>query len=363
MPNSLAVRSRMKPIFFLMMILAAQPFFSQFVFARQGAEESIQITPSDGFILDGKIQLPGSLTDLTVKRVVILLHGSGPQSMDSDLTSVTKDGKQNLFFADLSEALSGAGFAVLRYNKRSYQLNRAAREDRSIIETDGYRRFLNNPLEYFVTDAEAAVHAAEVRFPDADIYMLGHSQGTFVALQVANRLPQIKGVALIGYYASSMETLLFEQIVYRPLPLFEELDANGDDVLDGPELAIDLDSNGKLEKVEFQAGNLSNLVARDLLMGVGKAEAAFPRTADILAAATFKVAFFQGMWDNQTPAYNAKAVELVNRNIWKKDHFSFTYFPNLGHALDARTSYGDLTFDTIDPAALEALVTKLAQVF
>ncbi len=363
------------PVSFCLALFLTSSFVAQ---ARQTVDEPIQITTSDGFVLDGKIR-PAPGIDLSGReKVIILVHGSGPQSMDVDLTSVTKDGKKNLFFVDVSAALSEAGFTVIRYNKRSYQLNRAAREDRSILETENYKYFLANPLKYFVTDAEDVVKFAEQRYPGAEIFLFGHSQGTYVSLQVANRLPQVKGVALVGFYAASLETVLFEQIVYRPLPLFEALDTNHDGVVDGPELAvddpvalslttqmgvIDLDSNGKLEKVEFQAGNLSNMIARDMLAGVGKGEALYPRTSDILAAAAFKVAFFQGLWDNQTPAYNAKAVELVVKNVWRKDNFSFMYFPELGHALDARSSYNDLQFNTIDAEANKQMATHLAAWF
>ena len=346
--------------------------------AFQDTGNDIQVTTSDGFVLDGKVQTSAALTDISPKRVIILLHGSGPQSMDSDLTSVTKGQKKNLFFAEIGESLSKEGFVVIRYNKRSYQLNVAARADRSIIDSDGYKSFLADPLRYFVSDAVDVVTFAEAQFPDAEIYLLGHSQGTFVALQVADQLPQIKGVALIGYYASSTETILFEQTIYRPLPLFEALDLNDDDVIDGPELAvddpvassltaqmaiIDLDSNGKLEKMEFQAGNLSNLIARDFLGGLRTGESSFPRTPDILATASFKVAFFQGLLDNQTPAYNTKAIELVARNVWKNDSISFSYFPGLGHGLDARLNYDDLQYDTIDPAAKAKLASELALLF
>lgn len=55
------------------------------------------------------------------KRVIVLIFGSGHNSLDQDLTSVTRGGKRDLFFRDLGVAISGAGTAVVRYHKRSCQ--------------------------------------------------------------------------------------------------------------------------------------------------------------------------------------------------------------------------------------------------
>ena len=92
-------------------------------------------------------------------------------------------------------------------------------------------------------------------------------------------------------------------------------------------------------------------------------EASAPRSADILRDTTIKVAFFQGLLDNQTPAYNAKSVELVAKQVWRKSNFRFTYFPGLGHALDARDDYEDIKYDTIDPDAKATLVKELTNFF
>jgi hypothetical protein len=189
----------------------------------------------------------------------------------------------------------------------------------------------------------------------------------------------IKGVALIGFAVSSTETLVLEQTVYRPLSLFRRLDTNGDDRLDATELAvddpvaatirpqmpvIDLDADQSLSVMELQAGNLSNLLIRDMGLAVlTRQEATYPRVAEILKDARFQVIFLQGLWDNQTPAYNTKAVELTNRHVWKKDNIHFTYFPQLGHALDHRGSYDDLKFDTIDPEAKRTVAEQLQKLF
>ena len=75
------------------------------------------------------------------------------------------------------------------------------------------------------------------------------------------------------------------------------------------------------------AGNLSNIVL-DLssLREYRLQEAQYPRQGEVLRDAKFKVIFFQGEWDNQTPSYNAKAIDLLNRAVWKKENLNFHYF-------------------------------------
>ena len=41
----------------------------------------------------------------------------------------------------------------------------------------------------------------------------------------------------------------------------------------------------------------------------------------------------------------------------------FTYFPGLGHALDRRSSYDDLLYDTMSPDAKKTLVRQLRELF
>lgn len=343
-----------------------------------GKDVSFKLTCRDGFVLDGKYQLPKDVESATAKRVIILLHGSGPQGMDIDLTSVTKGGKKNLLFKELSETLADAGFAVVRYHKRAYQVRLKIKEDAKFVQSPSFASFQKNFLKYYVDDAHDSVKWCRNQFPKADVFLLGHSQGTYVALQVARQEPSVKGVAMIGFYAVLLETLMYEQTVYRPLRLFRKLDVNRDEKLDKKELAakdpfagalraqmgvIDLDKDGAVSQIELQAAQFSQLLYADQLAALREQESKYPRAAEILKEAKFKVAFFQGLLDNQSPAYHTKAVEMMSRQLWKKSNFRFTYFPKLGHALDPRTSYDDLEFSPIAPEAKKALADQLGTFF
>ncbi len=346
----------------------------------QAAEESFQLTCRDGYKLDGKIQTPTAeqLGD-NPQRVIIFCHGSGQQSMDQDLSSVTRDGKENLFFRDIAESLVNAGFTVIRHHKRSFQVQLQFREDPTIRDDPGVKAFVANPLQFFVNDCLDGVAFAREKYPDAQIYLLGHSVGTYVALQAAQQNDAIAGVALLGFYATSTEYLVFEQHIARPASQFATLDANHDGQLQADELQadsdlakaliaqrelLDLNDDQLISVSEFQAASLSSLFVGGLLKAIDfrKQEEAYPRVTEILQTAEFKAAFFQGLWDNQTPAYNAQAVQLLATNVWQKD-FRFHYFSELGHALDKRSDYADTTYDTIDADALATLTAELDEFF
>jgi pimeloyl-ACP methyl ester carboxylesterase len=338
-------------------------------------DHAFRIECDDGYRLDAVVERP----EADAKgKVIILLHGSGPQSMDVDLTPVTKGGKENLFFRDLSAALVDAGFTVIRYHKRSHQIALSMRSDPAFAQGEVVRATSENPMKWFVDDAKACVRQAKTGFPEAEVFLLGHSQGAYIALQVAHEIPDVKGVALVAFALGSTDLLLFEQTVYRPLGIFDRFDANRDGDLDATELAggdpiamslraqsaiLDLNGDQLISRDEFQAGNLSNLLIRDIAAAVRVQEATYPRLADILRDASFKVVFFQGLWDNQTPAYNAKAVQITATHVWRKQDFRYVYFPGLGHALDVRTAYDDIEYDTMDPAAQTRLVQELVDFF
>lgn len=343
-------------------------------------EVPFQLPCRDGYKLDGKILYPADVEAATAQRVIILNHGSGANSMDEDLTTVTKGGKENLFFRDVAQSLAGAGFTVIRYHKRSYQVQEEFKQNPAIRDEPGVQAFVANPLKYFVDDALDCVKFAHEKCPSARVYLLGHSVGTYVSLQAAQQDESIAGVALIGFYATSTEYLLFEQHIERPARQFTMLDANHDGLLAGEELKadnplaqalaaqlpiMDLDADSQLSLSEFQAASLSSLLMTPLIKAVDfrVQEAAYPRVHEILRDAKFKVAFFQGLWDNQTQAYHAQAIELLAKNAWGQADFHFHFFPKLGHALDLRTDYGDMAYDTVDAAALQALTKELTALF
>ena len=87
---------------------------------------------------------------------------------------------------------------------------------------------MGDPYGFFIKDAKAALAYGKKRFKGASLYFLGHSQGTFVALQAAHKNPDVTGVALWGFYGINIGALTFVQSVYRNLHYFTVLDSNKD---------------------------------------------------------------------------------------------------------------------------------------
>ncbi len=337
-----------------------------------GARAASVLKSFDGYGLEYTIDYPETKD---VSRVVVLIHGSGGHDMDEDLSAASAPGTKNLFFVDVSSALVKNGFAVVRYNKRSYQWKKTAEKDPSFVKSAGFKKFTENPLKYFVEDAASFAKFASGTFPKARVYLLGHSEGTQVALQVADKEPAIAGVALIGFTAQAMDVSLFEQAVYRSLHVFEALDLDGNGALSREELegsdpsaknlkaqlvVIDLNKNGSLERSEFMGANFSNiLLDAPSLPEYRRQEALYKKPAAIIKDAKFGIAFFQGELDNQAPAYNARAIQLINNLAWKKTDLKFHFFDGLGHALDKRSDFYDIVYRQADRQALAEMGSEL----
>ncbi len=114
--------------------------------------------------------------------------------------------------------------------------------------------------------------------------LIGHSEGTWVALQAAKQNDEVSAIGLIGYCGASLETLAQEQIAHRFSEYFRSFDNDGNGLLDHLEMpeslaqqlrVLDLNDDGSLSYDEFQAGNLSNVLASRLRRR-SEAEAASP---------------------------------------------------------------------------------------
>lgn len=349
-------------------------------------ELPVQIKSFDGFTLDGMLALPSGIPATKVTRVIVLIHGSGRSDMNSDLSAVAKDGKTKiLLFKDLSDALTKKGFAVLRFHKRNHQLvvlNKQLRA-RGVKKPPPallkqYRGFVANPLKTFVDDAKAVGAFAQRRFPTAGLYLLGVSEGTYVGLQVLNEMPSVKGVAMIGFFATTLETLVFEQYVYRNMYWFRRSDKNHDGKLDTTELraagprglnmlrqisAFDLNKNGALDDTEYRAASLFDWYKFPRIASYTIQTAKYPTVMQILKKTTAQIAFFQGLYDNQTPAYHAHSVQVLAKYLWKKQNFRFQFFPKLGHILHPQPRYDSVGYWPIDRKALTRIAVELGQQF
>lgn len=351
-----------------------------------GATDEIPFTHEsfDGFKIDAKLALPEGVAEDAVTRIVILLGGSGPYDMDSDLTSVAKGGVKILWLKDLSDALAKQGFAVVRYHKRHYytkrRVDKIRAEKRKPTEEEArlIRRAQENPLRDIVEDCKSFAEAARKRFPKARVYLFGGSEGTHVALWAAHELKWISGVALVGFYACPLDLPMFEQAMIRDLHYFSDLDLDRDEILTKEELKkggetgwgflmrfseFDWDGDGRISLGEFRSRCLEVFLGVvEEMKSYREQEAKYPSMSALLREATSPILFFQGLWDNQTPVYNVQWAEKLARE-GKKGNFAFHYFPKLGHCLDPRDSYQDTAYRPIDPEALKKVVSEMDRSF
>ena len=149
---------------------------------------------ADGLRLKGTLHVPGG--PLAPRPGIVLIHGSGPQSRDAAVRGqlAMGFGFELKIFEGLAEALTRAGYVVLRYDKRTCgPFNKCA--------DNGYPKVSKNlTIETFVADAQAALEflAAQPQVDPQRLVVLGHSQGaTFVPfLMEAN--PSVRAGVMVS---------------------------------------------------------------------------------------------------------------------------------------------------------------------
>jgi dienelactone hydrolase len=170
-------------------------------YAHASQFHEVQVT-----IEDGPWKLPGTLTlpnGTGPFPAAVLVSGSGPNDADE---TVGPDKP----FKDLAWGLASRGIAVLRYPKRTRVYGAAFSADPK------------NPTvkDEYIDDADAAVALLAAR-PDVEtshIYLLGHSEGAYLAPRIAAGDPQIAGIAILAGNTRPLEQLTIEQLRYL-LPL------------------------------------------------------------------------------------------------------------------------------------------------
>jgi alpha-beta hydrolase superfamily lysophospholipase len=157
----------------------------------------VTFTSADGMQLAGTLTVPER--GRGPYATLVLVHGTGPQDRDETIGP-------NPVFLMLSNALSNAGYAVLRYDKRG-------------IGKSGGRNSLGTRDE-LLDDIKAAYHFASVQ-PEADpkrIYLLGHSEGGELVPTVAAGEPRIAGIVLMAPPALQLWRVIMEQALESSPP-------------------------------------------------------------------------------------------------------------------------------------------------
>ncbi|MEF9479280.1 alpha/beta hydrolase [Chryseobacterium sp. 1B4] len=149
-------------------------------------------------IKSDNIELKGTLLkskENNQKRLVIFVHGSGPQDRDGTIGG-------NKPFKDIAEYLYINGISSYRYDKRTYSNPETFNEESTVKEET-----INdavNVANYFKNNRE---------FKDYQVILLGHSQGAYLMPQIANEVKVSKYIFLAGN-SRPLQDLILEQFGY-----------------------------------------------------------------------------------------------------------------------------------------------------
>jgi len=124
----------------------------------------IIIGEGTAFPLDGILSMPNNATEQV--PAVVLVHGSGPQDMDSTIF-------ENRPFRDIAEYLAANGIAVIRYNKRTYS---------HIATMHHYFTVQHETIEDAVLAADML--RADPRIDSDRIFVIGLSLGGMLAPRI-----------------------------------------------------------------------------------------------------------------------------------------------------------------------------------
>jgi alpha-beta hydrolase superfamily lysophospholipase len=154
------------------------------------SSRDVRFTSAGGAVLAGTITVPDR--GRAPFPAVVLVHGSGPENRDEAIGP-------NPIFLQLANALSNAGYVVLRYDKRG------------VGESTGGEH--GGTRDELLADVRAAVAFARARSAvDARrVFLLGHSEGGELVPSVAARDPRIAGIVLLAPPALPLWRISTEQ--------------------------------------------------------------------------------------------------------------------------------------------------------
>ncbi len=154
---------------------------------------------------------------------VILIPGSGPNGPEEMMPGkLTEDQKPHSLFEEISEPFMNANFNVLALGKPGIEFFKhwddkgwfdleALFYDKDLYRSTTWAGLIDNLSEGI------AFLKRQSTVDPKQIYILGHSEGTQVATDYAQRDPSIAGYILLGYSGQSIKKILEWQLVQRPI--------------------------------------------------------------------------------------------------------------------------------------------------
>ncbi len=210
--------------------------------------QPVRIDFGQGWVTEGELTYPRNARGRL--PVIVMLHGSGHNDMNQTLP----DGKGSTF-VPLAQAASHEGYATLRFNKRGVTgVGPVESKDPAQLNP-------KNPYSRIQQDAAAAIRFAadSPRIDPSRIFLLGHSEGTNVAANLAADpkrygIPKPAGVIEMGVVGLDIKQLLTLQVFGRLLlQLHDEFDVNADGLLTAREAINGLAGRSKETSEQFRS--------------------------------------------------------------------------------------------------------------
>jgi hypothetical protein len=146
---------------------------------------------------------------------IILLPGSGPNGPEEMMMAdATLDGREHALLLEIAEPFAAAGWSVLSLGKPGVEFFAGFAQEGWFYDAALYQRLRWSEL---VASAAAAVELlrAEPAVDPQRIYVLGHSEGTQLAVDLGRELPDLAGYFLLGFAGEDMSTILDWQLYRR----------------------------------------------------------------------------------------------------------------------------------------------------
>ncbi len=251
-------------------------------------------------------QLPGTLTMPAGKgpfTAVLLVHGPGPNDRDETIYS-------NHMFKDLAEGLASSGFAVLRYDKRSYVYGQQMSGNSYTLQEDT------------VEDAVRALSLLR-RQPGVNpkrLFVVAHSLGGYALPRIAKQDGKLSGAVVMAGNSRHIEDVVLDQAAYTTQ---SKVNVTPEDLRRFDNLKAEIEKAKKL-----QPGSKSN---PPMAMGLPVAYLLDLKSYDPVAemkSLPIPILFLQGERDFQV---TMKDFSAWQSGLAGRKATTFRTYPNLNH--------------------------------
>jgi len=173
------------------------------------------------------------------RPAVILLPGSGAHGPEEMIPGhLTLDGEDHSIFAAFTEQLNSSGLHTLALGKPGVEFfsgwdNKTRFYDVEMLKNlrwSGYIENVREALRYLRSRADV---------DSEHIYLLGHSEGTQLAIDTVKTERGVRGLILLGFAGEDVATILEWQLFRRAIDKFvaTDVDTNHDGFVDRAEAA------------------------------------------------------------------------------------------------------------------------------